>query len=116
MVDDPNESQYVRRGQYEVLAWLAASLGDRDKALAMLQKASESQTIAMYPKGVEGVQLTCTKAAVYGFLGDAETMIPLAQVCFTSANGYPVAYMNDPEFAWRKTDPRMQTILGAGAR
>jgi hypothetical protein len=48
---------------------------------------------------------------VYGFLGDAETMIPFAQKCFTSANGYPVAYLNDPEFAWRKNDPRVAELL-----
>ncbi|PYO79006.1 MAG: hypothetical protein DMD63_05570 [Gemmatimonadetes bacterium] len=112
MADDPNLSIYVRRTQYEVLAWLAALLGDRTLALAMLQKAGESPTIAAYPKGVEAVQLSCTKAAVYGFLGDAETMMPFAQRCFTSANGYPVAYLNDPEFAWRKNDPRLQALVG----
>ena len=111
MADDPHQSMYVRRGQYEVLAWLAALYGDRGTALSMLEKASQSQTIAMYPRGVEAVQLSCTKAAVYGFLGDAETMMPFAQKCFTSANGYPVAYMNDPEFAWRKNDPRLQTLV-----
>ena len=111
MVDDPSGSAYVRRGQYEVLAWLAALYGDRATALSMLDKASQSQTIAMYPRGVEAVQLSCTKAAVYGFLGDAETMMPFAEKCFTSANGYPIAYMYDPEFAWRKNDPRMRTII-----
>ena len=111
MADDPNLSIYVRRTQYEVLAWLAALLGDRPLALAMLQKAGVSPTIAAYPRGVEAVQLSCTKAAVYGFLGDAETMMPFAQRCFTSANGYPVAYLNDPEFAWRKNDPRLQVLV-----
>ncbi|HEX6628020.1 MAG TPA: protein kinase [Gemmatimonadaceae bacterium] len=111
MADDPSMSIYVRRTQYEVLAWLAALLGDRATALAMLDKASVSPTIEKYPKGAEAVQLSCTKAAVYGFLGDAETMMPFAQVCFTSANGYPVAYLNDPEFAWRKNDPRLQVVL-----
>jgi eukaryotic-like serine/threonine-protein kinase len=112
MADDPNKSAYVRRTQYEVLAWLAALLGDRQVALAMLRQAGESPTIAKYPNGVEAVQLQCTKAAVYGFLGDAETMLPFARRCFTSANGYPIAYLNDPEFAWRRNDPR----LGALAR
>ncbi|MFL5466266.1 MAG: tetratricopeptide repeat protein [Gemmatimonadaceae bacterium] len=107
MADDPNQSIYVRRTQYEVLAWLAALLGDRAMALAMLQKASDSPTIAKYPNGAEAVQLSCTKAAVYGFLGDAEAMMPFAQRCFTKANGYPVAYLDDPEFAWRKDDPRL---------
>jgi len=116
MSEDPNLSIYVRRSQYEVLAWLAALQGDRATALAMLDKASVSPTIAKYPKGVEAVQLSCTKAAVYGFLGDAETMIPLAQQCFTSANGYPVAYLNDPEFAWRKNDPRLQVVVEEQAR
>jgi serine/threonine-protein kinase len=111
MADDPSMSIYVRRTQYEVLAWLAAMLGDRTLALAMLEKAGESPTIAKYPKGVEAVQLSCTKAAVYGFLGDAETMMPFAQRCFTSANGYPVEYLNDPEFAWRKNDPRLRAIV-----
>jgi hypothetical protein len=64
----------------------------------------------MYPKGVEAVQLSCTRAAVYGFLGDAETMVPFARRCFTSANGYPVAYLKDPEFAWRMKDPRMRAL------
>jgi tetratricopeptide (TPR) repeat protein len=112
--DDPNQSSYVRRTQYEVLAWLAALLGDRQLALTMLRQASESPSIAQYPKGVEAVQLSCTKAAVYGFLGDAETMMPFAQRCFTSANGYPVAYLADPEFAWRKKDPRIVALLGGG--
>ena len=111
MADDPNQSAYVRRGQYEVLAWLAALYGDRNTALDMLGKASQSQTIAMYPKGAEAVQLSCTKGAVYGFLGDAEAMMPFVERCFTSANGYPVAYLNDPEFAWRKKDPRVAAII-----
>ncbi|HEY0529530.1 MAG TPA: protein kinase [Gemmatimonadaceae bacterium] len=115
MADDPNLSIYVRRTQYEVLAWLAALLGDRSLAMSMLQKAGQSPTIAAYPKGVEAVQLSCTKAAVYGFLGDAESMIPFAQRCFTSANGYPVAYLNDPEFAWRKNDPRLQALFATAS-
>ncbi len=110
MADDPKQSTYVRRTQYEVLAWLAALLGDRAIALEMLQQAGESPNIGMYPKGVEAVQLSCTSAAVYGFLGDVETMLPFAQRCFTSANGYPVAYLKDPEFAWRMNDPRMRAL------
>jgi tetratricopeptide (TPR) repeat protein len=113
MADDPNQSIYVRRTQYEVLAWLAALLGDRQTALAMLRQAGESPTIPKYPRGVEAVQLSCTKAAVYGFLGDAETMMPFAQRCFTSANGYPVAYLNDPEFAWGKKDPRLAALISS---
>jgi tetratricopeptide (TPR) repeat protein len=115
MADDPNQSAYVRRGQYEVLAWLAALYGDRNTALGMLDKASVSQTIAMYPKGVEAVQLACTKAAVYGFLGDAESMMPFLEKCFTSANGYAIAYLTDPEFAWRMKDPRVQAIIDGQA-
>jgi len=111
MADDPNQSIYVRRTQYEVLAWLAALLGDRQVALNMLAKASVSPTIAKYPRGVEAVQLSCTTAAVYGFLGDAERMMPFARKCFTSANGYAIAYLNDPEFAWKRTDPRIQEII-----
>jgi hypothetical protein len=107
MADDPNQSSYVRRTQYEVLAWLAALSGARSTALEMLEKAEVSPTIAMYPRGAEAVQLSCTKAAVYGFLGDAEKMITFAEPCFTRANGYPVAYLKDPEFAWKKDDPRI---------
>ena len=70
----------------------------------------ESATIGQYPEGVEAVQLACTSAAVYGFLGDAEAMMPFARRCFTSVNGYPIAYLNDPEFAWRKNDPRMKAL------
>jgi TolB-like protein/tRNA A-37 threonylcarbamoyl transferase component Bud32/tetratricopeptide (TPR) repeat protein len=110
MSDDPSLSIYVRRTQYEVLAWLAALLGDRTIALAMLEKSEQSPSIAEYPRGVEAVQLSCTKASVYGFLGDAEAMIPFAQKCFTSANGYPIAYLNDPEFAWKKTDSRLSNL------
>jgi tetratricopeptide (TPR) repeat protein len=112
---DPNQSPYVRRTQYEVLAWLAALLGDRPLALAMLHQAGESPSLAMYPKGAEAVQLSCTKAAVYGFLGDGETMMPFARRCFTSVNGYPIAYLNDPEFAWRRNDPRIKALAGARA-
>ena len=115
MADDPNQSTFVRRTQYEVLAWLAALLGDRPSALAMLRQAGESPTIAMYPNGVEAVQLSCTRAAVYGFLGDAETMVPFARRCFTSANGYPIAYLNDPEFARYRNDPRVRAFAGTQA-
>jgi tetratricopeptide (TPR) repeat protein len=111
MTDDPNQSAYVRRGQYEVLAWLAALYGDRTTALDLLEKASVSQTIAMYPRGVEAIQLSCTKAAVYGFLGDAEAMMPFLERCFTSANGYATAELKDPEFAWRMKDPRVKALI-----
>jgi serine/threonine protein kinase/tetratricopeptide (TPR) repeat protein len=110
MADDPNQSAFVRRTQYEVLAWLAALLGDKKIALDMLAHAGVSPTISMYPNGVEAVQLSCTRAAVYGFLGDAETMVPFARRCFTSANGYPVSYLKDPEFAWSMKDPRMSAL------
>lgn len=115
MADDPNQSVYVRRTQYEVLAWLAALLGDRDLALDMLRKAGNSPTIAKYPKGVEAVQLSCTTGAVYGFLGDIENMVGPTRRCFTSANGYPLAYLNDPEFAWARKDPRLSDLTGTSA-
>ena len=111
MVDDPNQSTFVKRTQYEVLAWLAALRGDRPTALAMLQQASESPTITMYPNGVEAVQLSCTRAAVYGFLRDVDSMLPFAERCFTKANGYPVAYLNDPEFARNRGDPRAAALF-----
>jgi eukaryotic-like serine/threonine-protein kinase len=113
MADDPNQSIYVRRTQYEVLAWLAALRGDRPAALAMLRQAGVSPTLAMYPDGVEAMQLSCTKAAVYGFLGDVDAMLPFAQRCFTKANGYPIAYLNDPEFARHRNDPRVRALGGA---
>ena len=112
MADDPNLPIFVRRTQYEVLAWLAALRGDRPVALSMLRQAGESQSIAMYPDGAEAVQLTCTKAAVYGFLRDVDAMLPFAQRCFTKANGYPVAYLNDPEFARNRNDPRVRALGG----
>jgi TolB-like protein/tRNA A-37 threonylcarbamoyl transferase component Bud32/tetratricopeptide (TPR) repeat protein len=112
MAYDQNHSAYVRRTQYEVLAWLAALLGDRPLAMAMLRQAGQSPSLAMYPKGVEAVQLSCTTAAVYGFLGDGEAMMPFAKRCFTSVNGYPLTYLNDPEFAWRKNDPRIKALAG----
>ena len=115
MTDDPNQSTFVRRTQYEVLAWLAALRGDRPTALTMLRQAGESPTIAMYPNGVEAVQLSCTKAAVYGFLQDVDTMLPFAQRCFTKANGYPIAYLNDPEFARNRNDPRVRALAGTQA-
>jgi serine/threonine protein kinase/tetratricopeptide (TPR) repeat protein len=110
MADDPNQSAYVRRTQYEVLAWLAALLGDRPTALTMLRHAGESPSIAMYPNGVEAVQLSCTSAAVYGFLDDVEAMLPFARRCFTSVNGYPIAYLNDAEFARHRNDPRVREL------
>jgi len=112
MADDPNQSTFVRRTQYEVLAWLAALRGDRPTAPTMLRQASESPSIAMYPDGAEAVQLTCTRAAVYGFLRDVDTMLPLVQRCFTKANGYPVAYLNDPEFARNRDDSRFRALVG----
>jgi tetratricopeptide (TPR) repeat protein len=115
MADDPNQSTFVRRTQYEVLAWLAALRGDRPTALSMLRQAGESPTIAMYPDGVEAVQLSCTRAAVYGFLRDVDAMLPFAQRCFTKANGYPIAYLNDPEFARNRNDPRVRALAGTQA-
>ena len=114
IADDTNVPMYVRRRQYEVLAWLAALLGDRETALAMLNQSGKSPNIARYPRGVEAIQLACTEAAVYGFLGDAENMIAPAHRCFTSANGYPVAYLKDPEFAWKKEDPRIAALVEQG--
>jgi tetratricopeptide (TPR) repeat protein len=112
MADDPNQSAFVRRTQYEVLAWLAALRGDRPVALTMLRQAGESPTITLYPDGVEAVQLSCTRAAVYGFLRDVDAMLPFAQRCFTKANGYPIAYLNDPEFARNRNDPRVRALAG----
>jgi serine/threonine-protein kinase len=57
MVDDPKQSNFVRRTQYEVLAWLAALRGDR-------------------------------------------------------ATGYPIAYLNDPEFGRNRDDPRFRALVG----
>ena len=37
-------------------------------------------------------------------------MVPFARRCFTSANGYPIAYLKDPEFAWLIKDPRMEAL------
>ena len=110
MADDPNLSTFVRRTQYEVLAWLAALRGDRPTALSMLRQAGESPSIAMYPDGAEAVQLSCTRAAVHGFLRDVDAMMPFAQRCFTKANGYPIAYLNDPEFARNRGDPRVRAL------
>jgi serine/threonine-protein kinase len=112
MVDDPKQSNFVRRTQYEVLAWLAALRGDRPVALTMLRQAGESSTITTYPDGVEAVQLSCTRAAVYGFLRDVDAMMPHAQRCFTKANGYPIAYLSDPEFARNRNDPRVRALAG----
>jgi tetratricopeptide (TPR) repeat protein len=112
MADDPNQSTFVRRTQYEVLAWLAALRGDRPVALTMLRQAGESPTITMYPDGVEAVQLSCTRAAVYGFLRDVDAMLPFMQRCFTKANGYPIAYLNDPEFGRNRDDPRFRALVG----
>jgi serine/threonine-protein kinase len=112
MADDPNQSTFVRRTQYEVLAWLAALRGDRPTALSMLRQAGESPSIAIYPDGAEAVQLSCTRAAVYGFLRDVDTMLPFVQRCFTKANGYPIAYLNDPEFARNRNDPRVRALFG----
>ena len=91
MADDPNQSDYVRRTQYQVLAWFAALRGDRPSALSMLRQAGESPTIAMYPNGVEAVQLSCTSAAVYGFLDDVEAMLPFAQALFHQRERVPAS-------------------------
>lgn len=115
LADDPNQSAYVRRTQYQVLAWFAALRGDRPNALSMLRLAGESPTLAMYPNGVEAVQLSCTSAAVYGFLDDVEAMLPFARRCFTSVNGYPVAYLNDAEFARHRNDPRVRELAKGNA-
>ncbi|HXL85690.1 MAG TPA: hypothetical protein VN927_00675, partial [Gemmatimonadaceae bacterium] len=112
VADDPNQSTYVRRLQYEVLAWFAALRGDRPVALFMLKLAGVGPNIASYPNSSEAVQFVCTSAAVYGFLDDVDTMLPFARRCFTSANGYPVAYLRDPEFARHLIDPRVRALAG----
>ena len=113
MADDPSQSTYIRRLQYEVLAWLAALRGDRPTALSMLKLAGVGPNITMYPNSAEAVQFVCTSAAVYGFLGDVDAMMPFARRCFTSANGYPVAYLRDPEFARNMRDPRVRALAGS---
>ena len=113
VADDPSQSTYVRRLQYEVLAWFAALLGDRPAALSMLRLAGVGPNITMYPNSSEAVQFSCTSAAVYGFLGDVDAMMPFARRCFTSANGYPVAYLRDPEFARHMNDPRIRALRGS---
>ncbi|HMI44120.1 MAG TPA: hypothetical protein VK516_10870, partial [Gemmatimonadaceae bacterium] len=113
MADDPNQSTYVRLTQYQVLAWLAALRGDRPTALTMLRQAGQNPSIAIYPNGVEAVQLACTSAGVYGFLNDVEAMLPFARRCFTSVNGYAIAYMRDPEFARHMNDSRVRALAGA---
>ncbi|MGZ3333398.1 MAG: hypothetical protein ACXWMM_15185, partial [Gemmatimonadaceae bacterium] len=60
----------------------------------------------------EAVQLSCTRAAVYGFLRDVDAMLPFMQRCFTKANGYPIAYLNDPEFGRNRDDPRFRALVG----
>jgi hypothetical protein len=50
---------------------------------------------------------------VYGFLDDVNAMMPFARRCFTSANGYPVAYLRDPEFARHMNDPRVRALGGS---
>ncbi len=113
MADDPSQSTYIRRLQYEVLAWLAALRGDRPAALSMLRLAGVGPNITMYPNSAEAVQFACTSAAVYGFLGDVAAMMPFARRCFTSANGYPVAYLKDPEFARNMGDARVRALGGS---
>jgi TolB-like protein/tetratricopeptide (TPR) repeat protein len=113
VADDPSQSTYVRRLQYEVLAWFAALLGDRPAALSMLRLAGVGPNITMYPNSSEAVQFSCTSAAVYGFLDDVNAMMPFARRCFTSANGYPVAYLRDPEFARHINDPRVRALGGS---
>jgi len=113
VADDPSQSTYVRRLQYEVLAWFAALRGDRPTALSMLRLAGVGPNITMYPNSSEAVQFSCTSAAVYGFLGDVDAMMPFARRCFTSANGYPVAYLRDPEFARYANDPRVRALAGS---
>jgi TolB-like protein/tRNA A-37 threonylcarbamoyl transferase component Bud32 len=113
MADDPSQSAYIRRLQYEVLAWLAALRGDRPAALSMLKVAGVGPNITMYPNSAEAVQFACTSAAVYGFLGDVDAMLPFAKRCFTSANGYPVAHLKDPEFARNMSDPRVRALGGS---
>ncbi|HEV2018712.1 MAG TPA: hypothetical protein VGQ98_10445, partial [Gemmatimonadaceae bacterium] len=113
LADDPSQSTYVRRLRYEVLAWLAALRGDRPTALSMLRLAGVGPNITMYPNSAEAVQFACTSAAVYGFLDDVGAMMPFARRCFTSANGYPVAYLRDPEFARHINDPRVRALAGS---
>ena len=112
MADDATQSTYVRRVRYEGLAWLAALRGDRPTALSMLRLAGVGPNITMYPNSAEAVQFACTSAAVYGFLDDVDAMMPFARRCFTSAGGYPPAYLRDPEFARHLGDARVRALGG----
>jgi hypothetical protein len=112
MADDATQSTYVRRVRYEGLAWLAALRGERPAALSMLRLAGVGPNITMYPNSAEAVQFACTSAAVYGFLDDVGAMMPFARRCFTSAGGYPVAYLRDPEFARHLGDARVRALGG----
>ena len=110
LADDPTQSTYVRRLRYEVLAWLAALRGDRPTAISNLRLAGVGPNITQYPNSAEAVQFVCTSAGVYGFLDDVDAMMPFARRCFTSANGYPLAYLRDPEFARHMGDPRVKAL------
>jgi eukaryotic-like serine/threonine-protein kinase len=113
VANDPNQPAAVRRYQNLILSWLSAMRGDRVLALSTLQRAGAGPTASIYPNGADAIQYSCSTAEVYGLLGDVDAMLPFAKRCFTMPNGYPVAYLNEPEFARHLKDPRVRNIASA---
>ena len=112
LADDPNQPPFLSRLASMNLAWYAAVRGDRPAALSALRRAGGSPTIAIYPNSVEAGALACVTAEVYALLDDVDAMLPFARRCFTMPNGYPVAYLSEPEFARHLNDPRVKALGG----
>jgi hypothetical protein len=110
IANDPNQPARLTRSQNLILGWLSALRGDRAQALAMLRKAGPGPTASIYPNGADAIQYACSTAEIYGLLGDVDAMLPFAKRCFTMPNGYPVAYLHEPEFERHLKDPRVRSI------
>jgi tetratricopeptide (TPR) repeat protein len=98
-------------GWWREVAWYAATRGDRQAAVAALERGAADPLIAGRTGGLWDASQTCYSAEVYGLLGDAEAMLPLLRRCLTMSNGYSLAQFAEPGFAPVRADPRVRALV-----
>jgi hypothetical protein len=105
----PGSSDAANRWRW--VAWYAAARGDRTTAVAALARGATDPLIAGRTGGLWDADQTCMSAEVYGFLGDAEALLPLLRRCLTMPNGYHLAQLEEPAFARVRADPRVRALV-----
>lgn len=107
---DANRPPPLHRLDVLGVAWYEALRGNRSAALVAIRLVGGNPITTRYPNSFEAAWATCLKAEVYGLLDDVEAMLPFARRCFTMPNGFPLAYLNESEFARHLNDPRVRAI------